>query len=126
MQRIAFIVLTTGLLVSAQGCTPTTRIIGHDTTTSRRFTNDVGVTGHRTNLTIEAGSQVPKLSIIGNDCTITVQDGADVARIEFWGNGNTVSLPHDLLIYLSQAGANRIVHRTSAEPRSADANIGPE
>jgi len=114
MQRIAFIILTTGLtaglLAVAPGCV-TTHIVGHDRTSSGQFMRDVGVTGNRANLTIESGSQVPKLSIIGDDCTVTIEDGADVGRIEFWGNGCTVSLPADMMVYVSQAGANKIIHR---------------
>ena len=117
MQRIAFIILTmgltAGLLATASGCV-TTRLVGHDRASSGRFMRDVGVTGNRTNLTIESGSKVPKLSIIGDDCTVTIEEGADVGRIEFWGNGCTVSLPADMMVYVSQAGANKIVHRPRA------------
>jgi hypothetical protein len=111
MQRTASLVLAIAFLVTAPGCV-TSRLVGHDQTISRKFTNDVGVTGNRTNLTIEAGSKIPKLSIIGDDCQVAVEDGAHIARIEFWGNGSTVTIPAGLMVYISQAGTNTVVHRT--------------
>ena len=114
MKRTTFL----ALLATVSGCA-SNAIVGHGRSQSGRYFHPVGITGHGINLTIGSGSKVPKLSVIGDDCTVTIEDGADVAKIEFWGNGSTVSVPGNLVVYTTQVGNNRIIHRTdevSTEP----------
>ena len=116
MKRIFF--ATPVLFVAVLGCA-TNSFVGHGRSEAGQFFGSVGITGHRTNLTIENGSKVPKLSIIGDDCTVTVEKGADLGRIQVWGNGNTVSVPGELLVYLTEAGKNNVLHRRSEEASPA-------
>ena len=92
------------------GCA-TNPIVGSAGNQAGRFTGDVGISGNGTTLTIQSGSQVPKLSIIGDACTVNVEDGATVGRIEFWGNGNTVTIPDDLNVMTAAMGTNKVVRR---------------
>ncbi len=93
----------------------TNPIVGHGITQTGRYTGNVGVTGNGTVLTIEAGSDVPKLSIVGDACKVTVQDGARVERIEFWGTANRVTIPDNLSPRVSSVGTNTVIHRSQAE-----------
>lgn len=113
MKRIVLSALTTGLLVAAGGCASHS-IVGHGVTQAGQYFGDVGMVGHGTNLTVQAGSKVTKLSIIGDDCRVTVEEGAWVGWIEFWGNGSTVSIPADMVTRTSEVGANQIIHRPCA------------
>jgi hypothetical protein len=110
MRRIAGIAVAAGGLVIASGCA-TNASVGHARTVSGQYFDSVGITGHGDTLTIERGSKVPKLSIIGDNSNVTVEDGAHVGRIELWGNGNTISLPGNLVVYVTQVGTNTIIHR---------------
>lgn len=76
-----------------------------------RYTGDVGITGNGTTLTIESGSNVPKLSIVGDACKVTIEDGARVGRIEFWGTGSTVTMPDNLNPIVASVGVNEVLHR---------------
>lgn len=89
-------------------------IVGHGTVQTGRYNGDVGVSGNGSTLTILAGSNVPKLSIVGDGCKITVEDGAEVRKIEFWGNGNVVSIPSDLQVMVAAMGTNQVNPRPAA------------
>ncbi len=104
--------LAIGMLVLvATGCA-TNRIVGQAGTQVERFHGDVGVVGYGTDLTIMRGSQVPKLSIIGDNCKVTIEDGVGLGRIEFWGNGNTITLPENLSVSVAWVGSNQTIRRT--------------
>ena len=102
------------LMMVAAGCA-TNPIVGQAGPLAERFHGDVGVVGYGTDLTIARGSQVPKLSIMGDNCKVTVEDGAALGRIEFWGNGNTVTLPERLNVSVARVGTNQIVRRTQGQ-----------
>jgi hypothetical protein len=100
-------------------------IVGDAAQKTGRFSGNVGVTGHNTHLTIQPGSVVPKLSIVGDNCMVTVEDGAELGRIEFWGNGSSVSIPSDLVVWVSQVGTNSVVRRSPSRPSPPKGQISP-
>jgi hypothetical protein len=106
------VIVTLGCLT---GCV-TNPIVGHGAVQTGRYTGDVGITGNGTELTIQSGSNVPKLSIVGDACVVNVEDGAVVRRIEFWGTANTVTIPENLNPIVASVGVNKVVHRPIDEP----------
>ncbi len=110
--------------LGAAGCA-TNSVVGQAGPQVGRYSGDVGVTGYGTNLTIKSGSQIPKLSIIGDNCTVMVEEGVAVGRIEFWGNGNEISLPEDLTVSIAQVGSNRIIRRSQVKPSPTNGNAAP-
>jgi hypothetical protein len=109
------------------GCV-TNPVVGHAAVQVGRYSGDVGITGNGTTLTIQSGSNVPKLSIVGDACKVTIEDGARVGRIEFWGTGNMVTMPDNLNPIVASVGVNEVLHRppsgsapAQAEPASKPA-----
>lgn len=101
-------------------------IVGHAEMQAGQYFGDVSVVGDGTKLTVTNGSRVPKLSIAGDNCSVTVEDGASLGRLEIWGNGNTVSLPGDLRLTVSQAGANEIIRRPVSAAGTTDSSPAKE
>jgi hypothetical protein len=101
-------------LALLSGCV-TNPIVGHGAVQSGRYTGDVGISGNGDKLTIQSGSNVPKLSIVGDACVVNVEDGALVRRIEFWGTANTVTIPEDLDPIVASVGVNKVVRRPLGE-----------
>lgn len=106
------------------GCA-TNSVVGQAGPQVGRYSGDVGVTGYGTNMTIKSGSQVPKLSLIGDNCTVMVEEGVTLGRIEFWGNGNEVSIPEDMTTSIAQFGTNRIIRRPHGQEMPASPNTKP-
>jgi hypothetical protein len=111
MNRIVCAVLVSGMLAVNLGCAANSTV-GDAAQKTGRFSGNVGVTGHSAHLTIQRGSTVPKLSIVGDNCSVIVEDGAELGRIEFWGNGSSVSIPSDTVVWVSQVGTNSVVRRS--------------
>jgi hypothetical protein len=114
MKRAWTYLLLAVVFAGPLGCV-TNPIVGHGAVHTGRYTGDVGITGNGTNLTVQAGSNVPKLSIVGDACSVNVEDGAVVRRIEFWGTANTVTIPENLDPIVASMGVNHVVRRSVAE-----------
>ena len=97
-------------LASAAGCAANA-VVGQASPQRAKYQGDLGIAGHGSDVTLLAGSRVPKLSIVGDNCKVVIEDGATVGRIEFWGNGSTVSVPADLDVTTAIVGTNQIVRR---------------
>jgi hypothetical protein len=114
--RLSYVLAAVGL-VWATGCAANP-IVGHGVSQVGRYRGDVGITGNGTELTIQSGSEVPKLSIAGDACIVNVEDGAIVRRIEFWGSANTVTIPDNLEPMVASMGTNKVVRRPVGQPPS--------
>jgi len=119
MRTILLGALTAGLLLSTMGCAHNS-IIGRGVTRADQYFGNLGITGSGNNVTVLAGSRVPKLSLLGDNCTVTIQDGAFLHRVEFWGKNNVVSIPDAMILRTSEVGYNQIIRRSRETPRSAD------
>jgi hypothetical protein len=115
MKRMLICTLVATTLAGMVSCS-TNPVVGHGAAQVGRYTGDVGITGNGTELTIQSGSNVPKLSIVGDACIVSVEDGAVVRRIEFWGTANTVTIPDNLNPIVASVGVNKVVHRPLGEP----------
>lgn len=113
-----------GMLVVSSGCA-TNSVVGSGLQKAGKYSGNVGVTGHNTHLTIQRGSVVPKLSIIGDKCEVIVEDGAELGRIEFWGNGSSVSVPSDMVVWVSEVGNNSFIRRPPSQSNSAKPKPAP-
>lgn len=113
MARMALAALALGLVVAAGGCAQNATI-GDAGEKAGVFFGDVGITGHGNTLTIQRGSRVWKLSIIGDNNRVTVEEDVTLNRIEFWGNGNVVSVPDYLVFRTTEVGSNQIIRRPTA------------
>ncbi len=82
--------------------------MAHGISQSGRYRGDVGIIGMT--LVIQAGPEVPKLSIVGEVCVVTVE-GAVVRRIEFWSTANTVTIPEKLDPIVASVGTNKVLRR---------------
>jgi hypothetical protein len=123
MNMILKCVALAAAVACATGCV-TNPVVGHGISQTGRYRGDVGITGNGTTLTIQSGSEIPKLSIVGDACTVTVEDGAVVRRIEFWGTANTVTIPEKLDPIVASVGTNKVQRRPvggSSPPESAPA-----
>ena len=96
------------------GCA-TNPVVGHGTSQTGRYRGDVGITGNGTELTIQAGSNVSKLSIVGDACIVNLEDGGVVRRIEFWGTANTVTIPEKFNPIIASVGVTKVEHRPAGE-----------
>ena len=114
MKTGLFCTLLLGSFACVAGCV-TNPIVGHGAAQAGRYTGDVGITGNGAELTIQSGSNVPKLSIVGDACIVNVEDGAVVRRIEFWGTANTVTIPDGDNPIIASVGVNKVLHRSDAQ-----------
>ncbi len=129
MKRVSITLLLAIVFAGPMGCV-TNPVVGHGAVQTGRYTGDVGISGNGTELTIQSGSKVPKLSIVGDACVVKVEDGAVVRRIEFWGTANTVTIPADLDPIVASVGVNQVLHRKigdspPAESKPATTPTGP-
>jgi hypothetical protein len=100
-------------------------IVGHGGSQAGQYNGNVGITGNGSTLTIQEGSNVPKLSIVGDGSKVTVEDGAVVQKIEFWGNGNVVTIPDNMSVSIAAMGTNQVVRRPRSGGSSAPPTTGP-
>jgi hypothetical protein len=119
MGKVGWLVLVLAGLAFVAGCV-TNPIVGHGAVAAGRYTGDVGITGNGTTLTIQVGSDVPKLSIVGDANKVTVEDGARVGRVEFWGTSNTVTIPDNLNPIVASVGVNKVLHRSESQTEPAE------
>jgi len=124
MKKITCAVLILGMLAFSVGCAANS-IVGQAGQKTGRYSGDVRITGNGTHLTIQRGSTVPKLSIVGDNCTVTVENGAELGRIEFWGNASSVSIPNDMVVWVSQVGTNSLVRRSPDQSSPAKVQSSP-
>jgi hypothetical protein len=104
------LLLATLSLLPLAGCVHTA-ITGEKSHQERIIHGTVGITGEKHQLTLLAGSDVQKLSIIGEDNRVVVQDGATVRKVEIVGENNEVICPADMPAEYSEIGEhNRIKH----------------
>ncbi|MCK4342519.1 MAG: hypothetical protein KAY37_12440 [Phycisphaerae bacterium] len=72
----------------------------------------VGISGEDNELTILPGSEVTKLSIMGDDICVFVANGAVVGKVEIVGEDNEVSCPKGMIVEYSEMGEdNRLIYR---------------
>jgi len=110
MKRIVLGTWMLGLLWATTGCA-TNSIVGNGSVKAAVFSGDVGISGRGNNVTIQRGSRVWKLAVIGDNNTATLEEGVTLNQIEFWGNGNVVSLPENLIFRATEVGGNQIIRR---------------
>ena len=65
------------------------------------FLGSISLTGSGNEITIQAGSEVPWVTILGSENTILVEEGANVTQIRGLGNGNAIDAPPGMDIDLS-------------------------
>ena len=124
MYKIMGTVLVSSMLVANIGCAANP-VVGDNAQRTGRYSGNVRIVGHSTHLTIQEGSVVPKLSIVGDNCSVVVEDGVQLGRIEFWGNGSTVSIPRGMKTWVSKVGVNSIVRRPPNEMPPTQDQISP-
>jgi len=124
MYKIMGTVLVSLMLVANIGCAANP-VVGDSAQRTGRYSGNVRIVGHNTHLTIQEGSVVPKLSIVGDNCSVVAEDGVQLGRIEFWGNGSTVSIPRGMKTWVSKVGVNSIVRRPPNEVPPTQDQISP-
>jgi hypothetical protein len=124
MYKILGTVLVSIMLVVNIGCSANP-IVGDNVQKAGRYSGNVRVVGSNTHLTIQKGSVVPKLSIVGDNCSVMVEDGVELGRIEFWGNGSTVNIPRGMNTWVSRVGVNSIVRHPPNEAAPTPNQISP-
>ncbi len=65
------------------------------------FQGSISLTGNGHEITIQAGSEVPCVTILGSENSIRIEEGATVTQIRGLGNDNAVDAPHGMDIDLS-------------------------
>ena len=94
------------------GCTQALAISGDGMRDTLHVTGDVGIRGDDNRLTILAGSDVSKLSIIGDENEVIFEEGAHVSKVEVVGEENEIRVPEGEDVQWSAIGEdNRLRHR---------------
>jgi hypothetical protein len=89
------------LVGPAPGMPQSNQIFGH-----------FGIDGDNWNYTVQNGSHVTKLSILGHRNMVTVEEGVVLYDIETAGHGNIVSLPAEqFILRWANIGKNQLVRR---------------
>lgn len=98
MIKNAFLACASVAVLLSVGCTSTQRIAQSNGSYEAKYFGELGVTGHVNTVTIQRGSKLDKLSIIGDGNKIFVDDHVVLAKIEIWGGDNEVSIPRTLIV----------------------------
>lgn len=110
--RPRMLLIATLSLPLLAGCVHTA-ITGDASRQERVIHGTIGVTGDRHQLTLLAGSDVQKLSIIGEANRIVVQDGATVRKVEVVGENNEVICPENMPAEYSEIGEHNTIKQKS-------------
>lgn len=111
-RHVPLAVALLAILFGAPACSQHTSITGEGKKMSQVIHGSIGMTGEDHRLTILAGSDVTKLSIMGEDIRVTIEEGARVRKIEIIGEDNEIIAPADLEFEYSDIGEeNEIKHR---------------
>ncbi len=110
-RRFTLTAVLCALLLTPIACSQHTSITGEGKKLSQVVHGSVGMTGEDHRLTILAGSDVTKLSIVGEDIEVTIDPGARVRKIEIIGDDNEIIAPADLQFEFSDIGDENEVKR---------------
>ncbi len=100
----------------ATGCAGGAATVGSGVTRAEQFYGDLGITGHENNIHVLRGSQVRRLSIIGDRNQIKFDAGCTLGKVEIWGEENTITVPAYLVIRRSIIGHGNTIVRTRDLP----------
>jgi len=103
MRRIGTGLAAGCLLVLLAGCA-THAISGDGGRRVQVFQGPVAIHGDDLDVTIQRGSDVPKLSILGDSIRVTVEEGAVVRKIEVAGDENVVTIPPGTAVIYTEIG----------------------
>jgi hypothetical protein len=105
-----------GVVLLTSGCTgrwKTNPIVNpRGSVEARRYYGNVGIEGNGNNVTMQAGSNVPRLSIFGHNNQVVVEDGCTLFEVEIVGDGNIVNLPaRHVLVRAKIWGKSSVTYR---------------
>lgn len=81
-------------------------------TIAQVFQGEISIHGDRNDLTTQAGSEVPSVTLKGDSNTIRVETGAKVGSIRGYGSNNVIVLPENLEVDVKYlVGQNNRVQR---------------
>ena len=104
--------LATLSLLLLVGCVHTA-ITGEKSRQERVIHGTIGITGDHHQITLLAGSDVLKLSIIGEKNHVVVQDGATLKKVEIVGEHNEVICPENMPVEYSEIGEHNCIKHQS-------------
>lgn len=108
--RSANLALLGALAACAVGCSSNS-IVGNNISMQRTWSGNVGVTGHLNQIRILDGSDLFRLSIIGDANRVYVEDRVTLGKVEIWGQNNVVEVPARLNVRSSIVGKGSVIIR---------------
>lgn len=94
----------------AVGCSSNS-IVGNNITMQRQWAGNVGVTGHLNQIRILDGSDLFRLSVIGDANRVYVEDRVTLGKVEVWGENNIIEVPARLRVRSSLVGRGSVIVR---------------
>jgi hypothetical protein len=104
------------ILLLSSGCS--NRLVGHGGVHAQTWNGTFGITGHLNDVTIQAGSRVTTLSVIGDGNKIFVEENVTLGKVEIWGENNIINVPETLIIRDDQVGKGTKIIRRAFTRRS--------
>jgi hypothetical protein len=105
-----WLMLTGLMLVAATGCAGNA-IHGSGGQRVQVFHGPLSIAGDDHQITIQRGSEVPKLSILGDSIHVTIEDGVEIKKVEVAGDDNEIVCPANMSFEYSEIGdGNRLIH----------------
>jgi len=105
--RMGSVLLLAGLL----GCATGNAISGDGSKRALVFQGPVSIAGQYIEVTIQRGSDVPKLSLLGDSLRVVIEEGAAVRKVEVAGDDNEVVCPDGMTFEYTELGDdNRLKH----------------
>jgi hypothetical protein len=86
------------LAIATAGCSPNNRIVASNIVESNDWYGELGITGHLNQITVNAPSDITKLSIVGDANVVHVQPRVTLGKVEIFGERNQVFIPARLII----------------------------
>ncbi len=106
-------------LMAVTGCSHTS-IVGEGRRHEQVVQGTIGLMGEDNEITLLAGSDVPKLSIMGEGNRVIVRDGAWLQKVEIIGEDNEVVCPAGQAVEYTAIGEdNRLRYRGAADDENA-------
>ena len=86
------------LTLPLAGCLASNRIVGNNIVQAGDWYGELGITGHLNQITVQAPSDLTKLSVIGDANVVNVMPHVTLGKVEVWGQRNKIYIPARLII----------------------------
>lgn len=102
--RVVGVALAAALVLLSSGCVSSNRIVANRVVQSNTWYGELGITGVGNDITVQRGSDLTRLSIIGDFNRVRIEPRSTCGKIEIWGKECQVFVPAGMVIRKNVVG----------------------